>query len=366
MRLGIDARELSGRPTGVGRYLAALLHEWTRDPVAARHEFVLYSPSPLGGAAASAAARLRALVRVLPGTGGTWWEQAALARAASADRLDVLFAPAYTAPLLATCRVAVTVHDLSYIARPEWFRPRERLRRSWLTWLTVRRAAAVLTISEFSGREVIRLTGVPEAKVHVVHLGLGLDLPGVPPAIPREPLVLYVGSVFNRRRVPDLIRAFGLLSQRRPDARLEIVGENRTWPHEDLGALIAALGLADRVRLRQYVSDEELPLLYARASAFAFLSEYEGFGFTPLEAMARSVPPIVLDTPVAREIYGDAASFVGRGDIEGTATALGRLLDDHAHRDSLLRAAAAVLPRYSWASAARQTLSQIERAARTP
>ena len=61
--------------------------------------------------------------------------------------------------------------------------------------------------------------------------------------------------------------------------------------------------------------------LYARASVFAFLSEYEGFGLTPLEALAAGVPPVVLDTPVAREVYGDAAVFVRRGDICAAAAA---------------------------------------------
>ena len=64
--------------------------------------------------------------------------------------------------------------------------------------------------------------------------------------------------------------------------------------------------------MRDYVADEELAALYARPRAFAFLSEYEGFGLTPLEALAAGVPLVVLDTPVAREVYGDAAAYVPR------------------------------------------------------
>ena len=94
----------------------------------------------------------------------------------------------------------------------------------------------------------------------------------------------------------------------RPDVTLELVGENRTWPRQDLDAAIAA----QRRRRTAFVSgraipDGELAGLYAQASVFVFLSEYEGFGLTPLEALANGMPAVVLDTPVAREVCGDAA-----------------------------------------------------------
>ena len=125
MRIGIDARELMGRPTGVGRYLAQLLRAWA-DPasgVAGRHEFVLYGPASLPEAGRAGWATLRATERVLPGRGGAAWEQLVLRRAVQSDSLDLFFAPAYTAPLALRCPVAVTIHDLSFFAHPEWFTP---------------------------------------------------------------------------------------------------------------------------------------------------------------------------------------------------------------------------------------------------
>src|SRR5436305_5667438 len=95
MRIGIDARELGGRATGVGRYLGGLLREWAADRRTRAHEFVLYAAEPIG---MSLDAR-RFATRTVPGGGGTWWEQMQLPRAAAADHLDVWFAPAYTAPL---------------------------------------------------------------------------------------------------------------------------------------------------------------------------------------------------------------------------------------------------------------------------
>ncbi|MDO8837214.1 MAG: glycosyltransferase family 1 protein [Vicinamibacterales bacterium] len=363
MKIGIDVRELGGRPTGVGRYLAQLLDAWAAGSAARRHDIVCYAPDAPSPAAAATMAALGATVRVVPGGAGTVWEQFRLPSAAGADHLDVFFAPAYTAPLAISCPTVVTIHDLSYVAHPEWFRPRERWRRTIVTRLTARRATGILTDSEFSRCEVIRLLGIAPERVTVVPLGLGLPIaPGGPGACPREPLVLYVGSIFNRRRVPDLIAAFATVARVHPNAALELVGEDRTWPRQDLGAAIAATGCADRIRLRSWIADDALADLYARASAFAFLSEYEGFGLTPLEALANGIPAVVLDTPVAREVCGDAAFFVQPGDIPGTAATIERAMFDPDARARSLTAAHALLGRYSWPVAAAATLGALERA----
>jgi glycosyltransferase involved in cell wall biosynthesis len=378
MRIGVDARELLGRPTGVGRYVLHLLGEWA---TAARegvfpHQIVLYSPAECPPEVAAAFDALAPESRIVPGSPGTWWEQVQLPRVASRDRLDVFFAPAYTAPLRMTCPLVQTIHDLSFLAHPEWFSLRERLRRAWLTRSSARRARIVLTDSRFSAGEIRGRLGIPDDRIRVIPLGL--TTPGAdrwsggdqhpasawPTFGERRPVVLYVGSVFNRRRVPDLIRAFAQVAAAVTEARLEIVGENRTYPMQDLAALCRTLNIADRVVVRAYVSDGELLGLYRSARVFAFLSEYEGFGLTPLEALGCGIPVIVLDTPVARETCGPAACYVGLGDTRGVAAHLTRLLsDERAHREALAPAAA-VLARYRWPDAARATLEAIEAAAR--
>ena len=372
MRIGIDARELMGRPTGVGRYLAELLAAWALPPdgARARHAFVLYGATPLPATVAGRIRDLQPLMRVLPGSGGTVWEQWTLPRAAARDSLDVLFAPAYTAPLRLPCPVVLTIHDLSYFAHPEWFGWREGVRRRLLTRLAAGRARAVLTDTQFSKEEIQAHLGLPAGRIEVIPLGAGLpaglDAPGalsaqgLAPA--REPVVLYVGSVFNRRRVPDLIAAFGLVVERIPGARLEIIGENRTFPPQDLVALARASPAGDRIRIRSYVAEEELAAAFSRASAFAFLSEYEGFGLPPLEALAAGIPPVLLDTPVAREVCGAAARFVAPGDVAATAAALVDLLGGGTGRRAVLAEAPAVLSRYKWPVTARRTMEALEAA----
>ena len=355
MRIGIDARELCGRPTGVGRYLNGLLAEWAVDNRARRHEFVLYAPEAL---AVTLDAR-RFATRIVPGPGGTWWEQVRLPAVAAKDHLDVLFAPAYTAPLLRTVATVVVIHDLSFAAHPAWFGVREGVRRRWLSKQSAERAQAVITVSQFSRRELAEQFGVADSKIHVIPHGI------TPPPVTTSTAndhgkVLYVGSIFNRRRVPDLIRAFAPIARQHPQTSLEIVGDDRTFPHQDLGTFIALEGLTANVRWRKWIADRELGELYGSARAFGFLSEYEGFGLTPLEALAAGVPSVLLDTAVARETCGEAALFVRCGDIAATTRALERLLFDPATRARILEAAPSVLARYSWPRAARETLAVIE------
>jgi glycosyltransferase involved in cell wall biosynthesis len=361
MRVAIDARELCGHPTGVGRYLAGLLDAWSNSATAQRHHWTLYAHTrPLlpGG--------WDEHFRLVAGAGGTAWEQLSLPRALRPRRPDVLFSPGYTAPLTVAAPLVLTVHDVSFFAHPEWFSFREGTRRRLLTAWSARRARRVITVSHFSKSEITRHIGIAASRVRVIPHGIdrrsGRKEQG---SASREPIILYVGSIFARRRVDKLIEAFGLVAERLPTARLEIVGENRTQsPQLDLEALRRRTRHADRIQIRSYVDDSTLHTLYEKASVLAFLSEYEGFGFTPLEALAAGVAPVVLDTPIARETYGDAAHYVpASAPSTSVADAIAELLTNNAVRRNLLQQADHVLARYDWDLAAANTLTVLEEAA---
>ena len=352
MKIAIDGRELIGRPTGVGRYLRELLTAWGELPAASSHEFVLCSPEHVDPAPYE---RLR-LSCVAAAGSGTLWEQRVLPKLVASTKADVLFSPAYTCPLWCPVPIVLVIHDVSFVAHPEWFPWREGLRRRTLTRLGARRAARVITDADFSKREITQLLGIPSARVDVIYLGASALHRARPDDQPRAPLVLYVGSLFNRRHIPELIEGFQQLTARMPQARLEIVGDNRTQPRIDPEHLIAASGISGRARWRSYIQDADLVSLYSAASAFAFLSDYEGFGLTPLEAMAAGVPVVVLDTPIAREIYGPAAVYLERPDPGLIADALTRLVEPSGERARLIDAGMQQVQRYSWRECAQRTL----------
>jgi glycosyltransferase involved in cell wall biosynthesis len=256
----------------------------------------------------------------------------------------------------------VTIHDVSFSAHPEWFSFREGIRRRVLTKLSARRATTIVTVSDFSAEEIANAYGVPPGNIHVIRHGV-THVPRASP-VPREPLVLFVGSIFNRRHVPELMAAVRQLLPHVRDLRLVIAGENRTKPRQDLGEEAARLKIAAVTELADYVDDARLAALYARARVLVFVSDYEGFRLTPLEALAAGVPPVVGDTKVAHETCGDAALYVRPGDVDALAMAIRTLLVDDHTRTRLLEAAPAIMGRYSWDRAAEETLRVIEAAAR--
>jgi glycosyltransferase involved in cell wall biosynthesis len=219
----------------------------------------------------------------------------------------------------------------------------------------------VVTASAFSAREIGRYLGIPASRIVVVPAGI--TRPDHEIAEPKAPVVLFVGSLFNRRRVPEMIRGFALTAARVPSARLVLVGDNRTRPVIDPIALASDLDIADRVEWTRYVPDAELARLYQTASVFTFLSDYEGFAMTPMEAMAHGAVPILLDTEVAREVYADAARFVTAAP-EDIARAMVTLLTDPPARAALLDAGRARLAQFSWPRAAAAVRGVIERAAK--
>jgi glycosyltransferase involved in cell wall biosynthesis len=360
VRIAIDASELSGKPTGVGRYLSEILAAWAELPLASGHEYVLCAPEPIVVPGTSALD-----IRTVARAGrGTQWQQFTLPRLVHAAKADVLLSPAYSGPLSVRVPMVVSIHDLSFVAHPEWYGRREGIRRRLLTRWSARRASRIVACSEFTRHEIVRYFKVDAAKIDVVYPGTtALPGPRTSPtsdaaAVARDgaTTVIYVGSIFTRRHVPELIDGFARIARRRPSLRLEVVGENRSSPHVDLDEVIRATGLASRIQAHSYVSDARLAELYHGASACVFLSDYEGFGMTPMEALAAGVPIVVLDTEVAREVYGPAALYIDRPDPALIEDALERIVSDEPLRRRLLDAAATVLPRYSWRACALQNL----------
>ena len=358
LRIGVDGRELMGRVTGVGRYIGEVLAAWASDATFPHHLVVFVPADPPEALARRLGPNVHWIV-VTGAGGGTVWEQWHLPKAANREPLDVFFAGAYTAPLRLVCPFVLVIHDVSYFAHPEWFSTREGLRRRWLTRRSAARAHTVITVSAFSADETIAHLGVPRTKLSVAHGGVSTVAP-----LERKPgaTVLFVGSLFNRRLIPELVAGFARVAAEVPAARLVLVGDNRTHPHVDPRRVAAALGIGDRVDWRAYVTEAELDELYASARVFAFLSTYEGFALTPLEAIARGVPPVLLDTPVAHEIYEGGARFVTRSPDSIAHAIVTLLRDDQAHRD-LVEAGSVLVRRLTWSRTAATIRTALERAA---
>ena len=366
LAVGIDARELAGRPTGTGRYLRSLLRRWREDALRLQCYFngppaldpVLDHPSvvkrPLGDGSAR----------------GLTWQERLVPSAARADGVEVFFSPAYSCPLSLRVPRVTAVHDLSFFARPDDFPFTEGVRRRLLVAPSLRASRRVLVCSDFTRRELARLFPDVASRAALVPLGPDDDLPPGPARDAaraalglRGPYLLTVGAILNRRCLPELLRAAARLARAHPGLVLDVVGENRTHPRLDLEALARTSGLGGGLRLSGFVDDDALALRYAAADAAVFLSEYEGFGLPPLEAAARGVPLVVGRAPSLGEIFADAALVVDSRDETAVAAALDRVLGDGPLRDRLVAAGHALAARHSWDDAARLTRAALLEAA---
>lgn len=269
---------------------------------------------------------------------------------AATRRADLLHFFDLTGPLLAPWKPFVaTVHDVS--SAPGLARRRHAYKRFVWPW-AARRARALVAVSQFAADETAERLGAPADKIEVIHSGPGLtDAPaagdGAP--TPEMPFFLYVGDLAGRKNVPFLIRAFD-----RADLPAELLLVGRA--DDDSAEIDAELGRArraDRIRLVGGASDRELEGLYRSALALVMPSRYEGFGFTPLEAMARSCPVLASDIPAHREVSGSGALLVPL-DEDRWADSLRQLAGDESLRTDLRERGSQTVRRYSWAETARK------------
>lgn len=366
LRIGIDTRELEGNRTGVGRYLFNLLHEWSE--IAPQNNYILffkrYIPDDRLLNKGCFSKRLLSLPGIIDRN--IIWEQIYLPISLRKENLDLFFSPSYTIPFFIKGRAIVTIHDISYEVNPEWFPLREALIRRLFTRLSVRKADAVITISEFSKKDILRFYSLNDQKIKVIYpapesiFNSTIYRDSIEDVKERyntgERFILYVGSILNRRPIEILLKAFSKVTNKDKGLKLVIVGENRTRPKKDLDGLIKNLGIEGSVIHLDYVSDNELALLYRTAHIFIYPSLYEGFGLPLLEAMASGTPVIAPNLASFPEIVRDNGILIDRMDEDEISTAILKVIGDNSLRDDYRKKGKERAAEFSWQDSARKHL----------
>jgi glycosyltransferase involved in cell wall biosynthesis len=362
MRIGIDGRALTGRYTGDRTYWLNLLRAMAAE-LSDGTELRVYSRLPIPPDALPNLPNITA--RQVPATNDRLWTLYAFGRALKRDAVDIAHTQ-YTTPLVAPCPIVTTVHDISFRLYPEWFPRRHRTLLNLTVPGAMRRAAHVITDSEGSRRDILRVYRLPQNQVSCVHLAAApeftpLEVSAARAAIQGRlkfegPYLLSVGVLQPRKNLPLLLEGFAraLRSADFPH-RLVLTGK-RGWEVEDLHRLVQRLQITDRVVWTDYVEDAELPALYNCADALAYPSLYEGFGLPPLEAMACGTPVLVSNAPAMPEIAGDAALILPVMDAVAWGGAIARVLTDSSCRAELRRAGLARAALFTWRDTALKTL----------
>jgi glycosyltransferase involved in cell wall biosynthesis len=342
MILATDCREfVPDRVTGIGRFLRGILEE------VAQHRPHLRTVAVVGPGAAAPVAGPRVTVQRLPRRPTLYVDQVLLPQILRRVRATVFFSPYYKAPLRAPCPTVVTVHDLIPLTFPEytrgWGRGFAVAFRVWAT-LLAGRAAAVITDSEYSKTEIIRELRMPASHIHVMPIAAGEEFRPDPAAeeirgvrqrynLP-EAYLLAVGNFLPHKNLVRLVEAYTALPSAERD-RMRLVLAGTPAGHGPARSVNRNTLAHPGVMMPGFITPEDLPLLYAGATALVCPSLVEGFGLPVLEAMACGTPVVCAHAGALPEVAADAALYIDPRSVKDIGAALRRITGDEALRREL-------------------------------
>jgi len=274
---------------------------------------------------------------------GHAWEQFILPRQLRSD--EILWSPAQTGPLSVTNQV-LTIHDLSPLEHPEWYRPAFSFWYRMLWPLLARRVKHIVVSSEVVRQKV--LTRFALRAEQVVTIPAGVDLERFQPAATaKQKYVLFVGSLAPRKNLAGLLRAWDMLKDKHPDHWLMVAGT-----YGNVFSSKPSLWQGGRVKMLGYVPEADLPALYTNAALFILPSFDEGFGLPVLEALACGTPVLAANAGALPEVLGDAGLLFDPNEITDIAATIDRALCDDALRAHLRAAGLACAAQFSWRASA--------------
>jgi len=368
MRIGIDARLVHHQQAGISQYIVQLLKALARCTASSPNdamddEFVVLqsrkSKDPIVSGPNFTTRRL-----LTPSHHRL--EQFTLPLELSTGNLDVLHSPDFIPPFRQRCRSVITVHDLAFMLYPH-FLTKASARYYGQIDQAVKRADAIIAVSQATKQDIMRLLGIADRKLAVIYEAADPFFHPIDRAEATQQVnqrfsvdgqfLLFVSTIEPRKNVPNLLRAFRkLLDDYRQDITLAVVGQ-KGWLFDEALELVKVLRLSDEVRFLGRVSSEELLWLYNSAQALVQPSIYEGFGLTPLEAMACGTPVVVSNVSSMPEAAGDAGLTVDPHDVDQIAVAMWRILEDAELRTSLISKGIKRAASFSWDRTARETLA---------
>ena len=269
----------------------------------------------------------------------------------------------YIVPPRVNGQAVTAVHDLTYLRYPETMEARNLERIVGGIRYSVERSSRIVTISEFSRREIAEELGVPWEKIAVVSPAPSLAAEAAEFASCRgkwgigQPYVLFVGTIEPRKNIARLLRAFDLLKGRYGIPHQLVLAGGPGVGDGEIRAAARSIRPRGSVVFTGYVSGAEKKALYQNASVFVFPSLYEGFGMPPLEAMACGCPVVCAAAASLPEVVGEAAEQVDPLEVESIAAGIWRVLSDRAYAQGLARAGTIQAKKYTWETSAERLAS---------
>ncbi len=271
------------------------------------------------------------------------------------DKPDILLCQ-YYGPFLRNCKLVTVIHDISFKRFPQYFTLKDKIRLSLMVRYFAKTSDAVVTVSDFSKKEIAGCYKISEDRIFVVHLGSHLSVGPNKCELPENvsrPYILFVGAIQPRKNLKNVLTAFKeIVLKEYPDVRFVIAGPDgwlySSFKEEVLNDTI----LKDKVLFLGYVDKKTLESLYANASLFVYAPFYEGFGLPLLEAMSYGLPVVTSNVTSLPEVAGDGALLVSPESVSEIGNAVLKLLSDPGYRNDMAERALNRAKTFSWERAA--------------
>ncbi|CAB3804542.1 glycosyltransferase family 4 protein [Paraburkholderia caffeinilytica] len=364
MKIGVDLHVLNGINQGSKTYLDNLytaVQEWEKP----KHNFVFYF-NDISGIDSKWASFGE--IRRYRTTGRTGRLVFGAAMAQIEDGLD-LFHSQYIRPLSSVCGNIVTIHDLLYETHPEFFSKAFVIRSRTLIKWSAARSKHVLTVSEYSRRQLIERYKLAPSQVSITSNGVDRDAFKVDRSAAKEYVrskygcadyILTVGRLEPRKNHLGLLKAYKILKERHSDfPKLVFVGQ-RDFGFESMLRYISENDIQSDVKIIEDAKHADLIRLYRAAYLFVYPSFAEGFGIPPLEAMAADCPVVCSNTTSMNELFSSGARMVDPHDIEELVNAIFEVCNDSELQNRLRVRGDAIAEQHTWRAAARNLVTAFD------
>ena len=365
MTIGIEAERANlPSPTGVERYAAELIRNLAR--LDSKNAYVLYFRTKPQEWFLHLPKNFS--VKIIPFP--KFWTQLRISWEMITHPVDILFIPASALPLWHPKKSVVTVHDIAYEIFEGIYTGYMNYYQKFVSRFAVKNAAKVLTVSQSTKNDLVKIYSTDPEKITVTHLGLDqtfrpMKYEEVQPVLDKYGLtfqkyMLFLGTIQPRKNIPNLVDAYQKISKENHiEEKLAIFG-GRGWMWEPILKKIKTIGLDGSIKYFDYAPNEDLPALYAGAKLLTLPALYEGFGLPPLEAMASGVPVVVSNISSMPEVVGEAGVLVDPSSVDSIAEGLLKVLMDQNLRQQMIAKGLERSKRFTWENTARKTLEVFE------
>ncbi len=349
LKIAVDCYEVTKEMTGVGRVIHNILLSMCREEDG--YEFLVFSRQNVKDY--SNCRNIKQVV--LPEDKGYFrWQNGPFFRGIKERHPELLIAPNYTLPFFVKTKSILFEHDVSFVSHPEWFSKKEVFKRKYFVKRSLCKASLIMTLSEASKQEIIRHYTIPSHKIKVLYLGAGENFkPAADTEVSRwkeekglkgHKIIGFLGSIFNRRNIPLLVEAVRHLRKEFPEVMLYIVGKDLTYPPQNIRRILDE----EWILWEESIQESELPLYFSSLDVFAYLSEYEGFGLPPLEALSCGTVPVLLNKSALAEIFSKFSLMTENPDVGEIQLHLKSALKDKDRMNVFLRAFNKKRAYFSW------------------